>query len=52
MLTTFSSCNREAIQSLEKENEELMKDNTLAGSLQNQSQVIQQPCLIFHLLHL
>lgn len=28
----------EAIQSLEKENEELMKDNTLAGSLQNQSQ--------------
>ena len=30
---------REAIQSLEKENEELMKDNTLAGSFQNQNQV-------------
>lgn len=28
----------EAIQSLEKENEELMKDNTLAGSFQNQNQ--------------
>lgn len=28
----------EAIQSLEKENAELVKDNTLAGSLQNQSQ--------------
>lgn len=29
---------REAIQSLERENEELMKDNTLAGSFQNQNQ--------------
>ncbi|KAL9970046.1 hypothetical protein ACROYT_G022360 [Oculina patagonica] len=28
----------EAIQSLERENEELMKDNTLAGSMQNQNQ--------------
>ncbi|XP_068699418.1 coiled-coil domain-containing protein 63-like [Montipora foliosa] len=28
----------EAIKSLEKENEELMKDNTLAGSVQNQNQ--------------
>lgn len=28
----------EAIKSLERENEELMKDNTLAGSLQNQNQ--------------
>ena len=32
---------REAIKSLEKENEELMKDNTLAGSVQNQNQVLK-----------
>jgi len=30
----------EAIRSLESENEELMKDNTLAGSIQNQNQVL------------
>ena len=38
---------REAIQSLESENEELMKDNTLAGSLQNQNQVIDNLMTVF-----
>ena len=38
-LSGSSGLSREAIQSLERENEELMKDNTLAGSMQNQSQV-------------
>ena len=36
----FHLCYSEAIRSLESENEELMKDNTLAGSIQNQNQVL------------
>ena len=36
----FHFCYSEAIRSLESENEELMKDNTLAGSIQNQNQVL------------
>lgn len=36
----FHLCYSEAISSLERENEELMKDNTLAGSIQNQNQVL------------
>ena len=39
-VTVFHLCYSEAIRSLESENEELMKDNTLAGSIQNQNQVL------------
>ena len=45
----FHFCYREAIQSLENENEELMKDNTLAGSMQNQNQVKSAFCFVLYL---